>query len=256
MRPSLRNTAPEPSLSGKKREFFLSDVTIKRLGGPQAGELMKLLVIDRMSPRVIQERLGLTPGEFDVYVLTHYFQRELKAQLRNRDEGDGAHKYSAINKAISKKPLVAIPTQYKITLKPGQSPQEWALGRLNSVTPEAVEKLIYLMHNARQESVQYNAAVKLLGLNGLVEVEKSISIIADAEAVIRELNRRGPYKKTPEAETEEVNDAEIILDDAKEEIKNEGGGVECPDESGPAPTPLEEVLVASEKVLGSLENAL
>jgi hypothetical protein len=87
------------------------------------------------------------------------------------------------------------PKPAKTKLPSGVSPQEAALKRLSSVSPEAVEKLVWLMRNSRQESIQYNSAIKLLGLNGIVEVEKSISVVADAEAIIRELNKVPQAKK-------------------------------------------------------------
>ena len=56
--------------------------------------------------------------------------------------------------------------------------------------------------------------MKFLGLNGIVEVEKSISVIADAEAIIRELNKRGPYKKPNPEDIIDIPAENIMQDTA------------------------------------------
>jgi len=189
------------SFALKPRKFYLSPFTIQKLGGPRAAEVMKELVDNKLPQGEIQTKLSMDEAEYLAITQTTAFKKELNAQLllRRNDE-----KFRAANRAAKGTKIPAVPasdlpdapkTLPAIQLAKGQTPAEYSLKRINEVTPQAVERLVWLMTNGRQEQVQYNAAVKLLGLNGIVEVEKSISVIADAEAIIRELNKRGPYKK-------------------------------------------------------------
>ena len=212
------------------RKFYLSEITIKRLGGPQAAEVMRLMVEEAASDADIKQKLTLTTAEFETITLAHFFKRTLNEQIKLRQR-DAAYKESqnptppktrdqfptSANAAKGFKPSPPV-----IKLPAGQSAPEYAQRRINEATPEAVEKLIWMMRYANAEQTQYNSAVKLLGLNGIVEVEKSISVIADAEAIIRELNKRGPYQprlpkgealeaevitETPEADRQELGDS-------------------------------------------------
>ena len=197
----------------RSRQFFLSPSMVQRLGGEQAAEIMRLLVEEGSDPLSIQKKLGIGASEYDTFTLTHLFKRELKAQLKLRAHDQKFRQTGELRPGpLAKQPLPdpSIPGHLrKINLPKGITPAEYALKRINEVTPEAVEKLVFLMHNSRNETTQYNAATKLLGLNGIVEVEKSISVIADAEAIIRELNKRGPYKPK---EIESVVDAEVVVE--------------------------------------------
>lgn len=204
------NEKKGPFVSSHARRFYLSEVTIQRLGGPPADKIMELM-LEGLPDLEIIERLGISAGDFNTIVLCHPFKRELTAQRKLREQDRKFREHGRINSIpplqLAKKPTArnTLPTEIaEFQLPKGVSPQEWAIKRINQITPQAVERLIYLMHNARQENVQYNAATKLLGLNGIVEVEKSISIIADAEAIIRELNKRGPYKPKGEVVEAEV----------------------------------------------------
>lgn len=197
----------------RNRKFFLPESTIARLGGPQAAEVMRLLVEERLPESEIVERLGLSATELTNITLAHAFKRELRAQLRLRDHDEKFKKVGSI-RDVPPRPATApresLPANVlSVALPKGVSPQEYALKRISQVTPEAIERLVHLMHNARMENVQYNAATKILGLAGIVEVEKSISVIADAEAIIRELNKRGPYRKRNAEDDAEIIDAEI-----------------------------------------------
>ena len=214
----------------KKRKFYLSPFTIQKLGGPRAAEVLKLLIDEQLSQPEIMEKLQLNSAEFDSITLTGVFKKELATQLKLREHDE---KFRQANKALTgtkvgakaeSSPPTAPPPLPQVQLARGQTPTEWVLKRINEVTPQAVERLVWLMLNGRQEQVQYNAATKLLGLNGIVEVEKSISVIADAEAIIRELNKRGAYKKpspeSPKKPTEPIDippleDAEIIPTDTE-----------------------------------------
>lgn len=228
---SPNSSAPDVSFRPKaRRAFFLPEATINRLGGPVAADIMRLLVEEQIPEAEILQRLQIGAAEYQSITLTHLFKRELKAQLKLREHDEKFKKQGKIRDV----PPTNLPQAQgdnvpaavlNVQLPKGVSPQEYALKRINQVTPQAVERLVWLMHNAKQESTMYNAATKILGLNGIVEVEKSISVIADAESIIRELNKRGPYqtKKTIEAE-----DAEIV------EV-TPSGSAESPGESGPTP---------------------
>lgn len=215
------------------RKFYLSDTAIKRLGGPQAAEVMRLMVEEALPDDAIRSRLSLSTADFEAITLAHYFKRTLNEQIKLREK-DRLYKESqnptpAASKAAF--PLNANQAKGKAGWAPppivrppaGVSPPEYAQKRINEATPEAVEKLIWMMRYAHNEQTQYNSAVKLLGLNGIVEVEKSISVIADAEAIIRELNRRGPYR--PKGD---VTEAEVVQE-------NPDGQVECSGDSEPLP---------------------
>lgn len=232
------------SFALKPRKFYLPPPTVQRLGGPRAAEVMRLLVDEKLSQAFIMERLEMGAAEYDALTLAHAFKRELKSQLKLREHDEkfrqqnrAAAKSLQVGKGVAKTPPAAgvpFPELPQIQLARGQTPTEWVLKRINEVTPQAVERLVFLMTNARQEQVQYNAATKLLGLNGIVEVEKSISVIADAEAIIRELNKRGPYRK-PAASPEDtigiqddIIDAQIVEAEPAESPGDSGAGTEPP----------------------------
>lgn len=226
----------------KPRKFYLPPPTVQRLGGPRAAEIMQLLIDDKLSQAEIQARLGMEEIEYTSFTKTHAFKRELSAQLRLREMDEKFRKQSrAAKKSIKQSASVeatpsapSAPALPVASLKRGESPVDWVLRRINEVTPQAVERLVWLMQNARQENVQYNAATKLLGLNGIVEVEKSISVIADAEAIIRELNKRHS-EKLPAGDREAVLEAELIPElnaTPKEELAESSSG-----DSDADPTP-------------------
>ncbi len=178
----------------KPRKVFLSDFTVQRLGGAQAAEVMRLQLEEQKTDLEIMEQLSLSAEELSKIVNDHVWMRERKAQKLLLERTARQVKQKNIAAQKKPKPDKLPPALRNIQLPKGISPTEYAIKRISQVTPEAVEKLVWLMHNSRNDSIQYNSATKLLGLNGIVEVEKSISVIADAEAIIRELNRRGPYK--------------------------------------------------------------
>jgi hypothetical protein len=198
----------------KKRKFYLSPFTVQKLGGPKAAQVMQLMIDEHLGQPEIMERLEINSAEYDSITLTHLFKKELGAQLKLREHDE---KFRKQNRALAgakvgatakvPAPDVSPKELAQVQLARGQTPTEWVLKRINEVTPQAVERLVWLMLNGRQEQVQYNAAVKLLGLNGITEVEKSIHVVADAEAIIRELNKRGPYK--PSSPTELIDTIDI-----------------------------------------------
>lgn len=221
------------------RKFYLSEAQKRRLGGEQPAEIMRLMVEEALSDDAIKEKLGLTTAQLEAITLTHYFKRCLNEQIKLREK-DAAYKESqnpTPAKAVEKFPTNPKMARGKawvpaplVNLPKGVSAPEYAQKRINEATPEAVEKLIWMMRYGHNEQVQYNSAVKLLGLNGIVEVEKSINIIADAEAIIRELNKRGPYR--PKADVTEAEVVEVTTDQ-----EGESGQVDGPGESGPLSPP-------------------
>jgi len=170
-------------------------------------------LLEGQSPEQIQAEMGVTKQDYDTFTLTYYFKVKYRDQLKllgqdYRRQTFGNLKATNKNLALhqAKQAVEKVPKAItNVKIPKGVSEAEWALKRINEVTPAAVERLVWLMNNSRNDSIMYNSAVKLLGLNGIVEVEKSISVIADAEAIIRELNKRGPYTKKIEA-----TDAEIL----------------------------------------------
>jgi len=195
------------------RKFYLSEGQTARLGGPQVAEIMRLQVEERLTAEEIRKRLQISELEFNTATLTHYYKRQLQSQLKARDHDKTFRAAGSIDPreinlihggvAKPKEKLPAAIANFK--LPKGVSPTEYAVGRIADATPQAVEKLIFLMQNSRNDSIQYNAAVKLLGLNGIVEIEKSINVIADAEAIIRELNRSAQPIKPIVAEITEAD---------------------------------------------------
>jgi hypothetical protein len=230
----------------KKRKFYLSPFTVQKLGGSRAADVMRLMVDEKLGQPEIMEKLGLNSADYDSITLTGVFKKELATQLKLREHDE---KFRQANRALKgakvgatpKGPPADVPPKElpAIQLARGQTPTEWVLKRINEVTPQAVERLVWLMLNGRQEQVQYNAAVKLLGLNGITEVEKSIHVVADAEAIIRELNKRGPYKpSSPEALIDTI-DIPASIDGATivEAERQDSVGDSTPDPEPPTSSP-------------------
>ena len=187
----------------KAAEFSLSDQQRQRIGGDLPAEIMRRL-LGGEAPVMVQENLGIEPNDWKHFTTNATFKHILELK-RSR---------LASNRITAKRP-VSVSRVFAIPrLQPGKSPAEWAMRRISELTPQAVERLAWLMNNAHNESIMYNAATKLLALNGIVEVEKSITVIADAEAVIRELNRRP--QKVEKIEPAISGDSEIVIIEAEE----------------------------------------
>ena len=61
--------------------------------------------------------------------------------------------------------------------------------RLEDYSHEALDKLVEKMRNAKADAIQLQAAREILDRSGYVKVDKTLSVVADAEAIIRELGR-------------------------------------------------------------------
>lgn len=203
----------KPQFTPKKtRKLFLSAAQTARLGGPTAVEVMRLQLDEKLTPDEIRVKLQLTELEYQTIVLTHYYKRTLKQQQRLRENDE---KFRALGTIDPQKTNLLhggvkvedqVPAKVtEVKLPKGVSPTQYVLDRLQRVSPAAVEKLVWLMQHSHNETVQYNAAIKILGLNGIVEIEKSITAVVAAEDIIRELN-----KGTPPPRTVEITDAEVI----------------------------------------------
>lgn len=79
-------------------------------------------------------------------------------------------------------------------------------------SPEALRKLIVIMRSATSMKDQKDAAIEILDRAGYVKVQKQISVHADAEAIIRELN-----KQANEAIEPPTMEAQVIDDDQADE---------------------------------------
>ena len=61
--------------------------------------------------------------------------------------------------------------------------------RLEEYSHEALDKIVEKMRNAKQDAIQLSAAKEILDRSGYVKVDKTMSVVADAEKVIREMAR-------------------------------------------------------------------
>ncbi len=86
--------------------------------------------------------------------------------------------------------VVAGSTLFQAKLKEIRNEHYKAIGeRLESFSHEALDKIVEKMRNAKQDAIQLAAAREILDRSGYVKVDKSLSVVADAEAIIRELGR-------------------------------------------------------------------
>ena len=79
-------------------------------------------------------------------------------------------------------------------------------------SPEALEKLLYVMRSAPSVRDQKDAAVEILDRAGYVKIQKQLTVHTDAEAIIRELNKRTgieePKKEPLELEAQVIETKE------------------------------------------------
>jgi len=61
--------------------------------------------------------------------------------------------------------------------------------RLESYSHEALDKIVEKMRGAKADAIQLAAAKEILDRSGYVKVDKTMSVVADAEKVIREMAR-------------------------------------------------------------------
>ena len=61
--------------------------------------------------------------------------------------------------------------------------------RLENYSHEALDKIVEKMRGAKADAIQLAAAKEILDRSGYVKVDKTMSVVADAEKVIREMAR-------------------------------------------------------------------
>ena len=82
-------------------------------------------------------------------------------------------------------------------------------GKLSRLSGEALDVVRDVMREMVSPTNRLRAALEILDRSGYVKVEKRISITADAESVIRELNRLGTAAAAATEHTDVV-DAEVV----------------------------------------------
>ena len=89
--------------------------------------------------------------------------------------------------------------------------------RLEDYSHEALDKLVEKMRNAKADAIQLQAAREILDRSGYVKVDKTLSVVADAEKVIRELGRlRGSNGKRVEDSEGDGSGNELTVGDDKD----------------------------------------
>ena len=75
--------------------------------------------------------------------------------------------------------------------------------RIESLSPEALDKIRDMMRKARSQSLQTRMAMEILDRAGYSKVEKQAVLTVSGEDVIKELNRRkAEQEKSTEVEPE------------------------------------------------------
>ena len=101
---------------------------------------------------------------------------------------------------------------FKEALERGMLNKEMdVLKRIQLTSFEALDVVRELMRTGRSENIRLQAAQTILDRAGYSKLEKRVSVIADAETIIRELNRRKAQREDIEAQATEV-ESEIRQD--------------------------------------------
>lgn len=112
--------------------------------------------------------------------------------------------------------VVADSPLFQSKLEEVRSERHKAIGeRLEDYSHEALDKIMEKMRHAKQDAIQLQAAREILDRSGYVKVDKTLSVVADAEKVIRELGRlRGSDgKRVDDSEVDEPGDEQPMGDD-------------------------------------------
>ena len=110
-------------------------------------------LLEKQEPRSIGVDLGLAAQALDTMLAGPRFQREYELQTRLADRGVRA--------------------------------------RMERLTSEALDVVREVMRTAVSPGNRLRAALEILDRSGYVKVEKRLTVTADAESIIRELNRLG-----------------------------------------------------------------
>ena len=97
---------------------------------------------------------------------------------------------------------------FKEALERGMLNKEMdVLKRIQLTSFEALDVVRELMRTGRSENIRLQAAQTILDRAGYSKLEKRVSVIADAETIIRELNRRKAQREDIEVESAVRQDA-------------------------------------------------
>jgi hypothetical protein len=143
-------------------------------------------LLERQEPKDICRDVGLAASDLDALFQLPRFQREFELQTKLADRGIRV--------------------------------------RMERLAGEALDVVRDVMRTAVSPGNRLRAAIEILDRSGYVKVEKRLTVTADAESIIRELNRLGaagpttddpvtvPHPASPEqpsAAEEEIEDAEF-----------------------------------------------
>lgn len=174
------------------------------IGHPKANDVLLARVVQggaSSRPKMLEicNKLAISEDDYRAIIGNTYFKRffqRLKYEKRFKDEiaGELSHKFA------------------------GQLAEQIAENSLDlrklfdQYSPEALEKLVKVMRTAPYFRDQANAAVEILDRAGYVKIQKQLTVHADAEAIIRELNRQAQAPReidiTPEKQVEVVKPAQ------------------------------------------------
>lgn len=137
-------------------------------------------LLERQEPKNIRNDMGLGASDLDTMLAHPRFQREYELQTKIADRGIRV--------------------------------------RMERLAGEALDVVRDVMRTAVSPGNRLRAAVEILDRSGYVKIEKRLTVTADAESIIRELNRLGMAEKPIDAEAvppvtdvlvEEIQDADF-----------------------------------------------
>ena len=143
---------------------------------PRHSEIMERL-LERQALAAIGEQMGIAVPYLRVIIQSPLFRAELRRRRETRDRG--------------------------------------ILDRMEALSKESLDVLRYLMRNGLSEDTKFKCSIAILDRAGYSKLEKKVQIVADAETVIRELNRRlGGESLEASIVKEEIEDATDHSSDA------------------------------------------
>ena len=165
---------------------------------PRHTEIMERL-LERQSLQQIADQMGISLPYLRVIIKSPLFRGELKRRRDTRDRG--------------------------------------ILERMEALSKESLDVLRYLMRNGLSEDTKFKCSIAILDRAGYSKLEKKVQIVADAEAVIRELNKRmGGSTLEAQIVREEITDADFTEDiDAPLSIDDDGVRDNSAERSEPDP---------------------
>ena len=137
-------------------------------------------LLERQEPKDIRRDMGLKAPDLDAMLSQPRFQREYELQTKLADRGIRV--------------------------------------RMERLAGEALDVVRDVMRTAVSPGNRLRAAVEILDRSGYVKIEKRLTVTADAESIIRELNRLGAADIT-------TNDPVTVPHTTQVVPTNEGGNV-------------------------------